>query len=149
MICQQKIIEFYITNRKTYNHFLKFRCTIELYWYFFFERHKCPGIVFFLQSSRCVSNEQPCFKTTGLKKNKNKKIKQLDYMMIFYVCQLVSLFYFIASVPISFSLYFPISPSPFLCSYSSLHQVQYKSFCIHTHPYINSMFIYYIYFKTH
>ena len=32
----------------------------------FFEKYKCPGIAFFLQSSRCISNEQPCLKTTGL-----------------------------------------------------------------------------------
>ena len=31
----------------------------------FFEKYKCPGIVF-LQSSRCDSNEQPGLKTTGL-----------------------------------------------------------------------------------
>ena len=136
MICQQKIIEFYITNRKTYNHFLKFRCTIELYWNFFLKDTNAQVLFFF-------SKAPDVFLMSNL------VLKQLDYMMIFYVCQLVSLFYFIASVPISFSLYFPISPSPFLCSYSSLHQVQYKSFCIHTHPYINNMFIYYIYFKTH
>ena len=41
----------------------------------FFEKYKCPGIAFFLQSSRYVSNEQPWLKATG---------KQLDYMMIFY-----------------------------------------------------------------
>ena len=32
----------------------------------FFEKYKCPGISLFLQSSRYVSNEQPCLKTTGL-----------------------------------------------------------------------------------
>ena len=31
-----------------------------------FEKYKCPGIAFFLQSSRSVSNEQPRLKTTGL-----------------------------------------------------------------------------------
>ena len=32
-----------------------------------FEKYKCPGIAFFLQSSRCISNEQWCLKTTGLR----------------------------------------------------------------------------------
>ena len=32
----------------------------------FFEKYKCPGIDIFLKSSRCVSNEQPCLKTTVL-----------------------------------------------------------------------------------
>jgi len=32
----------------------------------FFEKYKCPGIAFFLQSSRYVSNEQPWLKATGL-----------------------------------------------------------------------------------
>lgn len=32
----------------------------------FFEKYKCPGFAFSLQSSRCVSNEQLCLETTGL-----------------------------------------------------------------------------------
>ena len=32
----------------------------------FFEKYKCPSIAFILQSSRCVSYEHPCLKTTGL-----------------------------------------------------------------------------------
>ena len=46
MICQQKIIEFYITNRKTYNHFLKFRCTIELSWNFFLKDTSAQVLLF-------------------------------------------------------------------------------------------------------
>ena len=53
------------SNRKTWYHFLKSKCTTELFWNFFFETCKCPGIAI-LQSSRCVSNEQSCLKTTGL-----------------------------------------------------------------------------------
>ena len=53
------------TNRKTCNHFLKSRCISELSWYFF-EKYKCSGIAFFLQSSRYASTEQPCLKTNGL-----------------------------------------------------------------------------------
>ena len=34
-----------------------------------FENYKCPGFAFSLQSSRYVSNEQPCLKTTGLYEN--------------------------------------------------------------------------------
>ena len=33
---------------------------------FFFEKYKCSGIAFFLQSSRYISNEQSCLKTTGV-----------------------------------------------------------------------------------
>ena len=47
----------------------------------FFEKYKCPGIDIFLKSSRCVSNEHPCLKTTLVyddlllkKKGKEKKI---------------------------------------------------------------------------
>ena len=47
----------------------------------FFEKYKCPGIDIFLKSSRCVSNEQPCLKTTLVyddlllkRKGKEKKI---------------------------------------------------------------------------
>ena len=32
----------------------------------FFEKYKCPDSTFVLQSSRYVSNEQSCFKSTGL-----------------------------------------------------------------------------------
>ena len=56
-----------------------------------------PGIAFFGQSSRYVSNEQPCLKTTGLYED--------------LLSSLFHLYYSIFSVPISFSLCFPISPS--------------------------------------
>ena len=62
----------------------------------FFEKYKCPGIAFFLQSFRCVSNEQLWLKATGL------------YDDILLLSSLFHFFYFIFSDPISFSLYFPI-----------------------------------------
>ena len=52
---------------------------------------------FFCQCSRYVSNEQPCLKTTGLYED--------------LLSSLFHLYYSIFSVPISFSLCFPISPS--------------------------------------
>ena len=61
-----------------------------------------PGTAFFLQSCRCVSNEQPCLKTTGL------------YDDLLLLPNLFHFFYFILSVPTSFSLCFPISPSLFV-----------------------------------
>ena len=54
----------------------------------FFEKYKCPGIAFFIQSFRCVSNEQPCLKT-GLDDD--------------LLPSLFHFFYFIFSAPISFS----------------------------------------------
>ena len=90
----------------------------------FFEKHKCSGIAFFLQSSRCVSNEQPC-------------LKKLECMMIFYfylVCFTFSVSY---SVLISFSLCSSISSSLFFFMFFlSLYQVQQKSFCIHIYKYV-------------
>ena len=52
------------SNRKICNHFLKSRCVSELSWNFW--KSKCSDTAFFLQSSRYVSNEQSCFKTTGI-----------------------------------------------------------------------------------
>ena len=40
---------------------MHFRIILE-----YFEKYKCPSIAFSLQSSRYVSNEQPCLKTNGL-----------------------------------------------------------------------------------
>ena len=56
---------------------------------------------FFLQSSRYVSNEQSCLKTTGL------------YDDLLLLSSLFHFFYFIFSAPISFSLCSPISPLVF------------------------------------
>ena len=67
-----------------------------------FETYKCSGIALFLQSSRYVSNDQSCLKTTGL------------YGDLLLLSSLFHFFYFIFSAPISFSLCFPISPSLFL-----------------------------------
>ena len=72
-----------------------------------------PGIAFFLQSSRYVSNEQSCLKTSGL------------YDDLLLLSSLFHFFYFIFSAPISFSLCVLISPSllSFWCSFSYLYQV--------------------------
>ena len=51
--------------RKICNHYLKPRFISELSWNFF-EKYKCPDTAFVLQSSRYISNEQSCFKSTGL-----------------------------------------------------------------------------------
>ena len=56
-------------------------------------------LLFFLQSTRYVSNEQPCLKITGL----------CEDLLLF--SSLFHFFYFIFSRPTSFSLCFPISPS--------------------------------------
>ena len=76
--------------------FLKSRCIRELSWNFLNNANKYPSIAFFLQSSRCVSNEQSCFKTTGL------------YDDVLLSFGLFHFFYFIFSAPTSFSLCFPI-----------------------------------------
>ena len=60
---------------------------------------KNSGIDFFLQSSKYVSNEQSCLKTTGL------------YDDLLLLSSMFHFFYSIFSAPISFSLCFPISPS--------------------------------------
>ena len=65
----------------------------------FFEKYKCSVIAFFLQSSRYVSNEQSCLKTSGLH----------DDLLL--LSSLFHFFYFIFSAPISFSLCSPVSPS--------------------------------------
>ena len=52
-------------NRKICNHFLKSKCISKLSWNFF-KNTNAQELLFFLQSSRYVSNEQTCLKTTGL-----------------------------------------------------------------------------------
>ena len=79
----------------------------------FFEKHKCPGIAF-LQSSRYVSNEQSCLKTTGL----------YDDLL----SSLFHFFYFIFSAPISFI--FSNSPSFLFDVLKSLPSTVEK-LCIH------------------
>ena len=61
-----------------------------------FEKYKCSGITFFLQSSRYVSNQQLCLKTTGL------------YDDLSLLSNLFHFFYFMFSAPMSFSLCFSI-----------------------------------------
>ena len=61
-----------------------------------------PRYFFCLQRSRCDYNKQQCLKTTGWHD---------DLLLLF---SLFHFFYFIFRDPISFSLYFQISPSLFL-----------------------------------
>ena len=109
----------------------------------FFEKYKCLGIAVLLQSSRYVSNEQPCLKTTGICDDllflssflfhiQCSHFVQLSYSELPFHLVSISLFYFIFSAPISFSLCFPISSSLFCCCslFSSFNHVQQKSFCI-------------------
>ena len=67
----------------------------------FFEekRKKSPDTSLSRQSSRCVANEQPCLKTTRL----------CDDLLLLPTS--FQFFYLIFSAPVSFSLWFPISPS--------------------------------------
>ena len=86
-------------NRKTCNHFLKSICISELSWNFL-KNTNAHILLFFQQSSRYISNEQPCLKATGL------------YQDLLLLSSLVYFFYFIFSAPISFTLCFSIFPSP-------------------------------------
>ena len=61
-----------------------------------FEKYKCPDTVFFLHSSRYVSNEQSYLKPTGL------------YDDLILLSSLFHVFYYIFTAFISFSLCFPI-----------------------------------------
>ena len=54
----------------------------------FFEKYKCSSIAFFLQSSRYVSNEKSCLKTTEL------------YDDLLLLSSLFHFFYFILNAPI-------------------------------------------------
>ena len=86
----------------------------------FFEKYKCTGIAFFLQSTRYVSNEQSCLKTTGL----------YDYLYFYLDCFTFSISY---SVLLSFTLCSPISPTLlFLCSFSAFIKCNRKVY-IYTH----------------
>ena len=85
----------------------------------FFEekRKKSPDTSLSRQSSRCVANEQPCLKTTRL----------CDDLLLLPTS--FQFFYVIFSAPISFSLWFPISPSlPFFFFFPS------EAFIKFSHP---------------
>ena len=119
MICQQK------NNRTLYHQSyhliekpvitlfkiqMRIRVILE-----FFEKYSCLGITFFFTRAPDVSNEQSCFKTTEL----HEDLSLLSSLFHF--------FYFKLTIPISFSLCFPISRSLlffFLCSFSRLYQAQ-------------------------
>ena len=89
-------------NRKTCNLFLKYRYISELSW-IFLKNTNTQVLLFFspIQSSRYISNEQLCLKTTGLYDD------PLLLSSLFYF------FYVTFNASISFSLWFPIFPSIF------------------------------------
>ena len=96
--------------------------------YHIFVKYKCSGIAFFLQSSRNVSNEQPCLKATGL------------YDDLLLLSSLFHFFYFIFRASISFS--FLISPSllyfNFLSQAFTKHSVcVYMCVCVYIYIYIH------------
>ena len=103
-LVNRKIIEFYYHQNyhlieKPVITFLKFRCISELSWKFLKNTNTQVFLYFFFcQSSRYISNEQPC-------------LKNWLYEDLLLLSSLFHFFYFIFSAPISFSLCFPISPS--------------------------------------
>ena len=96
-------------NRKICNHFLQSRCISELSWNFL-KNANDQVLLFFLQSSRYVSIEQSCSKTTGL------------YDDLLLLSSLFHFFYFIFRASISFMFSNFSIPSLFLSSFSSLYQ---------------------------
>ena len=110
--------------------FLKFRCISELSWKFLKNTNTQVFLYFFFcQSSRYISNEQPCLKTTG----QHKELLLLSSLFHF--------FYFIFSAPISFSLCFPISPSFFYVLSQAFIKHSRKAF---VYIYINNMYNVYV-----
>ena len=79
----------WLSNWTELNQFLKSICISKLSWNFL--KNTNIQVLFFHQSSRYVSNEQPCLKTTGL------------YEDLLLLSSLFHFFYFIFSAPISFS----------------------------------------------
>ena len=76
----------------------------------FFEKYKCSGIAYFLQSSRYVSNEQSCLKTTGLWV---VPVHQPKHPVLCIEPGLATCFiYDIIHVSMPFSQIIPPSPSP-------------------------------------
>ena len=64
MTGQRKIIEFISLklpfNRKISNHFLKPMCITELSWNVCVNKIQMTRYAILLQSTECISNEQPC-----------------------------------------------------------------------------------------
>ena len=76
----------------------------------FFEKYKCSGIAYFLQSSRYVSNEQSCLKTAGLWV---VPVHQPKHPVLCIEPGLATCFiYDIIHVSMPFSQIIPPSPSP-------------------------------------
>ena len=102
----------------------------------FFEKYKCQDIALPPQSSRYVSNEQPCLKTTGLCED------------LLLLSSSFHFFYFMISAPISFSLCFPISPSLFFKFLSQALSSVVEKFCVYIYI-IVCIHTYYMYTYTY
>ena len=84
-----------------------------------FEKSKCSGIAV-LQSSRCVSNEQPCLKIIGL----------YDDLLLLLICFTCSISYLLLPFHLVYVFQFLCL---FFVFFSSLYEVQQKIFCIPIH----------------
>ena len=97
-----------------------------------FENYKWPGIAFLIQSSRCISDEQPCLKTIGL-------YDDLSFLPSLFFSISYSVFLFHLSCVFQFFCLF-------FCGYSfsSFYQAQKKSLaylCVYVYyTYIYSMY---------
>ena len=116
----------YHFNRKPCNHFFKISMHIRIILECF-EKCKCPGIYFFLQSSKCVSNEQHCLKTAGLY---DDLLRSLFHFFIFHI-QCSHLFYVFQFLQHLFFWLF------FLKVLSNVVE----KFCIYTHIHIEYVYI--------
>ena len=94
----------------------------------FFKKYKCPGIAFSLQSSRCVSNEQPCFKTSGL----------YDFLNFYLVCFTFSISYLVLLFHLLYIFQFLGLFFVVVLSHSFIKWCRKASICI------LSLYIYYI-----
>ena len=109
-------------NRKTCNHFVKSRCISELCWNVL--KNTNAQVFLFLQSSKYVPSEQLSLTTTGLNNGP------------LLLSSLFHFFHFIFSASISFSLYFPISPS-FLFNWIQFFHFYFIKYS--RKPFINNM----------
>ena len=100
-----------------------------------FEKYKCPGIAFFLQSSRCVSNEQSYLITSGL----------YDDILLFSICFTFSISYSMLPFGLVYafqflclSLFFDVlskvliknSRKAFVCVYIYIYILENINFCL-------------------
>ena len=101
--------------------------------YYIFEKYKCPGIAFFLQSSRNVSNEQPCLKTTGLYDDLSR-LSSLFHFFYFIFRASISFMFSNFSIPSFFFTFFlkPLSSVVYTNIYS-MYNIYFRklmNFCL-------------------